>query len=127
MHFCVETGRLLSFIVSKDGIHIDPLKIVAIVSLPPPTNIMELQSLQGKENFLHRFECNFIEKNAWVYAIVEKYHSIHLGFSSSTRFQQFDTWNYALSCIAPPQLIEILSVISRRLHYYHQYGLSAGR
>ena len=40
--FCVEVGRLLGFIVSKDGIHIDPLKIEAILSLPAPTNVTEL-------------------------------------------------------------------------------------
>ena len=33
--FCVESGRLLGFIVSKDGIHIDPLKVEAIINLPP--------------------------------------------------------------------------------------------
>ena len=60
--FCVETGRLLGFVVSKDGIWIDPLKIAAILALPIPNNTTELQSLQGKENFLHRFVCNFAEK-----------------------------------------------------------------
>ena len=50
------------FVVSKDGIRIDPLKIASILALPTPTNLLELQSLQGKANFLHRFVCNFIEK-----------------------------------------------------------------
>ena len=40
--FCVEVGRLLGFIVPKDGIHIDPLKIEAILALPAPTNIAKL-------------------------------------------------------------------------------------
>ena len=60
--FCVETGHLLGFVVSKDGIQIDPLNIVAILALPTPTNIVELQSLQGKAKFLRRFVCNFVEK-----------------------------------------------------------------
>ena len=60
--FCIDMGCLLGFIVSKDGIWIDPLKIAAILALPAPTNLLELQSLQGKENFLHRFMCNFAEK-----------------------------------------------------------------
>ena len=55
-------GCLLGFVVSKDGIRIDPLKIAAILDLPAPTNLFELQSLQGKENFLHCFVCNFTEK-----------------------------------------------------------------
>jgi hypothetical protein len=60
--FYVESGRLLGFIVSKDGIHIDPLKVEAIVTLPPPTNIIELQSLQGKETYLRRFVYKFAQK-----------------------------------------------------------------
>ena len=48
--FCVEVVRLLGFIVSKDGIHIDPLKIESILALPAPTNFTELQIFQGKEN-----------------------------------------------------------------------------
>jgi hypothetical protein len=59
--FAVESGRLLGFIVSKDGITVDPLKIKAILALPPPTNLTQLQSLQGKASFLHRFICNYAE------------------------------------------------------------------
>jgi hypothetical protein len=38
---------------------VDPLKIKAILALPPPTNLTQLQSLQGKANFLRRFICNY--------------------------------------------------------------------
>ena len=55
---CVETGLIIGFIV-KDGIRIDPLKIKAILALPTPRTVTELQSLQGKEKFLHRFMCNY--------------------------------------------------------------------
>jgi hypothetical protein len=57
--FAVESGQLLGFIVSKDGIKVDPLKIKAFLALPPPTNLTQLQSLQGKANFLRRFICNY--------------------------------------------------------------------
>ncbi|KZL17871.1 reverse transcriptase family protein [Pseudovibrio sp. Ad37] len=50
--FCVESGRLLGFIVSREGIRLDPLKVEAIVNLPPPASLQQLQSLQGKANFL---------------------------------------------------------------------------
>ena len=59
--FCVTSGRLLGFIVSKNGIMIDPFKVEAILKLPPPRNIRQLQSLQGKANFLRRFLANFAE------------------------------------------------------------------
>ena len=53
--FCVISGRLLGFIVSKHGMMVDPFKVEAIVKLPPPRTIRQLQSLQGKANFLRRF------------------------------------------------------------------------
>ena len=37
----------------------DPLKVEAIVNLPPPRSIRRLQSLQGKSNFLRRFIVNY--------------------------------------------------------------------
>ena len=59
--FCVESGRLLGFVVSKSGIRVDPSKVEAIVKLPPPSTLRQLQSLQGKENFLRRFIPNYAE------------------------------------------------------------------
>jgi hypothetical protein len=58
--FCIESGRLLGFIVSRQGIQVDPLKVEAILSLPP-SSLRQLQSLQGKANFLHRFIPNYAE------------------------------------------------------------------
>jgi hypothetical protein len=40
---------------------VDPLKVEAILNLPPPSTLRRLQSLQGKENFLHRFIPNYVE------------------------------------------------------------------
>lgn len=43
--FYVDSGRLLGFIVSKDEIHLDPLKVEAIINLPSPSSLHQLQSL----------------------------------------------------------------------------------
>jgi hypothetical protein len=55
------SGRLLGFIVSTTGIMVDPLKVEAIVQLPPPCTVPQLQSLQGKTNFLRHFIANYAE------------------------------------------------------------------
>jgi hypothetical protein len=47
--------------VSKDGIRVDSLKFKYILYLPPPNNLPQLQSFQGKEKFLRRFICNYAE------------------------------------------------------------------
>jgi hypothetical protein len=53
--FYVTAGCLLGFIVSQHDIKVDPLKVQAITEIPPPQNLCQLQSLQGKANFLRRF------------------------------------------------------------------------
>ena len=55
----VESGHLLGFIVAKNGIGVDHLKVEAISNLPPPRTIVQLQSLQGEENFLRHFVANY--------------------------------------------------------------------
>ena len=58
--------------MSKDGIHIDPLNIEPILALPAPTNVTELQSLQGKENFLRRFVYNYGERTHGFMSLLKK-------------------------------------------------------
>ena len=55
----MKVGRLLGFIISKEGIRVDPLKVEVILQLSPPRNIQHLQCLQGMTNFLQRFMVNF--------------------------------------------------------------------
>jgi hypothetical protein len=59
--FCVESGRLLGFIISRQGIQVDPIKVEVIFNLPPPSTLHQLQSLQRKANFLRRFIPNYTE------------------------------------------------------------------
>jgi len=47
--------------VSTEGIRVDPFKVEAILQLPPSSSIRQLQSLQGKANFLRRFIVNYAE------------------------------------------------------------------
>ena len=43
--FCRKVARLLAFIIPKEGIRFDPLKVEAILQLSPLCNIRHLQSL----------------------------------------------------------------------------------
>jgi hypothetical protein len=40
---------------------VDPIKVEAILNLPPPSILHQLQILQGKANFLRRFISNYAE------------------------------------------------------------------
>lgn len=50
--FCVTEGKLLRFVVSKDGMMIDPKRVEVIEKLPPPHNKKSMQSFMGKINFV---------------------------------------------------------------------------
>ena len=70
--FCVTVGRLLGFIVSREGIRFNPLKVEAILQLSPPRNIRHLQCLQGMENFLQRFVVNFANLTKGLMRLLKK-------------------------------------------------------
>jgi hypothetical protein len=56
--FAVQSGVFLGFIVRYRGIEIEPKKITAILKMPPPKNLKELKSLQGKLAYIRRFISN---------------------------------------------------------------------
>eukprot|EP00253_Pinus_taeda_P007131 PITA_07131 len=51
----------LQAIFMRSGIRVDPSKVEAIIKLPPPLTLCQLQSLQEKANFLRRFIPNYAE------------------------------------------------------------------
>eukprot|EP00253_Pinus_taeda_P023309 PITA_23309 len=57
--FALDQGKLLGFIVSKDGIYIDPDRIKEISEIPFPHNKKSLQSFLGQINFVKRFVPDF--------------------------------------------------------------------
>ena len=52
--FAVTEGKLLGHIMSKDGIRIDPKRVMAIDKIPKPKNVKGIQSFFGQVNFLRR-------------------------------------------------------------------------
>lgn len=49
-HFGVEEGKLLGHIVSKDGVIIDPTRVVAINEVPIPRTMKDVQYFLGQIN-----------------------------------------------------------------------------
>jgi len=60
-NFCLEEGKLLGHIISKDGIRIDPSRIEGILKISHPRNMKKLQSFIRKIIFLRRFIPNLAE------------------------------------------------------------------
>lgn len=57
----MSEGKLLGHIISKDGIRIDLARVEAIQQIEQPQNKKEIQSFNGKLNFLRRFIPNLVE------------------------------------------------------------------
>ena len=49
----------LAFVISRDGLKMDPEKVQAIIDWPSPRNIFEVRSLHGLERFYRKFISNF--------------------------------------------------------------------
>jgi hypothetical protein len=53
---------------------VDPLKVEAILNIPPST-LCQLQSLQGKEIFLRRFTPNYVESTKVFNQLLKMVHN----------------------------------------------------
>ena len=62
----------MGFIVSKEGIGIDPKRVQAIEAIPAPHNISTLRSFFGKINFVRRFIPNLVELAKPLNALLKK-------------------------------------------------------
>jgi len=56
--FAVQSGVFLGFVVRHRGIEIKPKDITSILKMPPPEDLKELKSLQGKLAYIRRFISN---------------------------------------------------------------------
>jgi hypothetical protein len=84
--FALEKGKLLGFIVSKDGMIIDPERTQAISKLPPPSSKKSMQSFLGKINFVKRFVPSFSEMVRPLQNLIKKDFFYRWGSEKSRAF-----------------------------------------
>ncbi|XP_026395987.1 uncharacterized protein LOC113290616 [Papaver somniferum] len=53
--FGVTSGNFLGFVVTNEGIQVDPTKVEEIMTIVPPTNTKELQVFIGQISYIRRF------------------------------------------------------------------------
>ena len=71
--FVVREGKILGFIVSNDGIIIDPKRSEAIAKIGLPSSNKAMQSFLGKINFVRRFVPNFAQTIRPLQDMIKKY------------------------------------------------------
>eukprot|EP00253_Pinus_taeda_P016307 PITA_16307 len=92
----MDEGKLLGHIISKNGIHIDPTRVETIQQIDLPRNKKEIQSFNGKMNFLCRFVPNLAEhlrqitnmlkkgsQVKWMEEAVKSFNLVKLALSSA--------------------------------------------
>eukprot|EP00253_Pinus_taeda_P006696 PITA_06696 len=89
--FALEEGKLLGHIISKDGIRIDPERIQAILQIPYPRNIKELQAFLGKINFLRRFIPNLAELIRLLSNMLKKDAKVKWSLETKQAFESIKT------------------------------------
>ena len=70
--FGVSSRKFLGFMVSQRGIEANPDKIQAILSIEPPKNIKEVQSLTGQVAALNRFVSKATDKCLPFFKVLKK-------------------------------------------------------
>jgi hypothetical protein len=100
--FCITSGHHLGFIVSKIGIMVDPLMVEVIVHLPPLCTIHQLQSLQGKENFLRRFITKYADITKGFMHLLKKDVPFHWDEATHRSFKALKSALTSTPLLRPP-------------------------
>jgi hypothetical protein len=92
--FCVPFGNFLGHIVCREGVLVDPAKVVVILNMPPPTSAKQLRSMLGHTGYYHRFIRNYASITAPLEKLLKKYEAFSWKLECD---QAFDTLKEKLS------------------------------
>ncbi|OMO77592.1 reverse transcriptase [Corchorus capsularis] len=70
--FGATSGKLLGFVVSQNGIKVDPDKVRAIQNLPPPRTQKEVRGFLGRLNYIARFISQLTAKCDPIFKLLRK-------------------------------------------------------
>ena len=102
--FGVESGKLLGFLVSKKRIEVDPAKAKAIIDMPPPKNLKELRSLQGRMQSIRRFISNLAMRCEPFNHLLRKGVKFEWGPECQQSFERIKKYLLNPPILKPPEL-----------------------
>lgn len=75
--FCRPELRYLGYVVDRQGLHVDPEKVAAVLNIPTPKNATEVRRLVGMASWYRRFVANFSTTIAPLTALLGKHKKWH--------------------------------------------------
>ena len=101
--FGVPFGKLLSFIVSRRGIELDPSKIKAIRDLPSPKNKTEVMSLLGRLNYISRFIAQLTTTCEPIFKLLKKDDAVKWTEDCQRAFEKIKEYLSNPPVLVPPE------------------------
>ncbi|XP_038996868.1 uncharacterized protein LOC120121584, partial [Hibiscus syriacus] len=100
--FGATSGKLLGFVVSENGIEIDPDKVKAILELPPPMTQKEVRGFLGRLNYIARFISQLTEKCDPIFRLLRKQNPGEWDDSCQECFDRIKSYLITAPVLMPP-------------------------
>nr|XP_021860927.1 uncharacterized protein LOC110799950 [Spinacia oleracea] len=108
--FGVKSGKFLGFLVSERGIDANPEKVEAILNLPEPKSIRDIQRLTGKMAALTRFISKSADKSLPFFQVLKGNKTFKWGEEQEKAFKEVKNHLKSLPTIARPEVGDILQL-----------------
>ena len=108
--FGVRSDKFLGYMVSHQGIEVNPNQIKAIKSLQPPRNPKEVQKLTRMTTALNRFISRLADKCRPFFLLMNKWKGFEWIEECALAFQQLKEYLSHPSIMSSPEMDEVLFV-----------------
>ena len=102
--FDVNTVEFLGYIISTEGISMDPKKIETVLNWATPANVTDVQRFLGFANFYRRFIRNYSKITTPLTALTRKQHKFDWSPSADAAFTTLKTAFTSAPILLHPQL-----------------------
>ncbi|KAL0410688.1 UNVERIFIED_CONTAM: Retrovirus-related Pol polyprotein from transposon opus [Sesamum latifolium] len=106
--FEVRGGKFLGYMISERGIEANPEKIKAIMDMPPPRSIREVQKLTGKLAALNRFISRSADKGLPFFKVLRGVAKFEWNNTSQLAFDDLKRYLVSPPLLTKPKMGETL-------------------
>jgi hypothetical protein len=86
--FCVPHGNLLGHIVCREGVLVDPAKVVVIMNMAPPTSAKHLRSTLGHTSYYRKFIQRYANITTPLGNLLKKAETFHWTLECDKAFEK---------------------------------------